>query len=834
MAAFLLLWMGVFASFIDLQVLAAAPVECAEYTERIGQCAKGTKLATQALTNLDACKTNCGMNPACRGFNSVPGLLSLSCDLMSEQCEDGELLASSNSKVYTKTCPQGPLSNYNLRKGDCVRNDIKKLTVDVTALGCAQECDSLPECKAFLYKIDPTIHCWLKNNECPVLSVFPALMYQHFYFYTKLAVPLFTTTTPATNPTTPGPNLALKKPAGQSSVYAGHSASLAVDGDRNPVHDDGSCSHMGNTVDPWWYVDLGTEISVGTVVIANRQQSFERLANFDVKLSNTAPPDGLSGATVCFHQDKPALDGEVLQIPCRGSGRYVIVQTMRTGLLSLCEVEVYEDLDATTVVPVEPNTATAATTTKPTTTKPITVAVPNYSHLTGDCTESNLKELTVDVTINGCAEECDRMPDCKSFVYKALPSPSCQLKSSTCPTLTQVPESAGATHFYRKIEEVPNYSVRIGDCPGYDIKQLTTDVTRESCAEECDSLPECKSFLYELLPTLKCYLKSSECPILKPAPISFGIVHFYTKEEPTTTASLTAVTTEIPSPSPTTANFFDSPWWILLGPTNETNPENLKELSLSESNTNMTSGPEGLNAWTFGGEAPNTRSSVRVNSNGVFDFGDDSWTLATFLNPESLKDGSIVEWEGDVQNTNGNQLGIKDGKLQTTLVKLDGTETTYPFKAPSLNTWQLVGVSYDKETGALHMWIDDQISKEDVGKVTTDMKGDLVIGNRPNGPDGMEQLKGKLAGMTIVNYAITPPVETAELRRRIIGTARPAAGDLIVDEWNNKTALIAGLVCGLLLLLLLVLLIICCCCCHWTKHKECRQCTKGYEQQMRA
>ncbi|XP_064650033.1 uncharacterized protein LOC135501714 [Lineus longissimus] len=67
-----------------------------------------------------------------------------------------------------------------------------------------------------------------------------------------------------------GANLARGGPATQSSIWCGAGPNRAVDGNRNPSHYLGSCSHTDNNVNPWWSVDLGTEVSVRTVIIVNR------------------------------------------------------------------------------------------------------------------------------------------------------------------------------------------------------------------------------------------------------------------------------------------------------------------------------------------------------------------------------------------------------------------------------------------------------------------------------------------------------------------------------------------------------------------------------------
>ena len=65
-------------------------------------------------------------------------------------------------------------------------------------------------------------------------------------------------------------NVALNKPAWQSSEFYGHPASLATDGNRNPDYYNGSCSHTGRDDGPWLTVDLQEEYFVTMVRITNR------------------------------------------------------------------------------------------------------------------------------------------------------------------------------------------------------------------------------------------------------------------------------------------------------------------------------------------------------------------------------------------------------------------------------------------------------------------------------------------------------------------------------------------------------------------------------------
>ena len=83
-----------------------------------------------------------------------------------------------------------------------------------------------------------------------------------------------------------GPNLALKKPATQSSTYHYNgAASHAVDGDDDVNYHDGSCTHTRKSKNPSWRVDLGSSKKVSRVDIFNRADCCtDRLKNFEVRV----------------------------------------------------------------------------------------------------------------------------------------------------------------------------------------------------------------------------------------------------------------------------------------------------------------------------------------------------------------------------------------------------------------------------------------------------------------------------------------------------------------------------------------------------------------------
>nr|XP_060628779.1 uncharacterized protein LOC132773554 [Anolis sagrei ordinatus] len=154
-------------------------------------------------------------------------------------------------------------------------------------------------------------------------------------------------------------NLARGRPAFQSSLYPLHNiglASKAVDGNCNgDWYNIKSCTHTNRDYEPWWYVDLGEEYAIATVVVKNRGDCCgERLQGAQIRVGNyggilqsinhsiyisiSPPSSPCSCGTIT---DTRA--GSISTISCYGfKGRYVsIIIPNRREWLHVCEVEVY-------------------------------------------------------------------------------------------------------------------------------------------------------------------------------------------------------------------------------------------------------------------------------------------------------------------------------------------------------------------------------------------------------------------------------------------------------------------------------------------------------------
>jgi hypothetical protein len=84
-----------------------------------------------------------------------------------------------------------------------------------------------------------------------------------------------------------GKNVAVKRPAKQSSLYTNAAASRAADGNTEGDYAKGSVAHTsGNDTDPWWEVELAGDLPIEQVVVWNRTDgnTGNRLEGFRVVL----------------------------------------------------------------------------------------------------------------------------------------------------------------------------------------------------------------------------------------------------------------------------------------------------------------------------------------------------------------------------------------------------------------------------------------------------------------------------------------------------------------------------------------------------------------------
>lgn len=139
----------------------------------------------------------------------------------------------------------------------------------------------------------------------------------------------------------PTENVAIRGKATQSSLYGSGFAFNAIDGNRNGVYGDGSCTHTQAKINPWWRVDLLKTYKVFSVTVTNTLDSIpSRLNGAEIRIGNSLESNGINNPRCAVISSIPAGFSETFQ--CDGmEGRYVVVVIPgRSEYLTLCEVEV--------------------------------------------------------------------------------------------------------------------------------------------------------------------------------------------------------------------------------------------------------------------------------------------------------------------------------------------------------------------------------------------------------------------------------------------------------------------------------------------------------------
>ncbi|XP_062523626.1 uncharacterized protein LOC134198280 [Corticium candelabrum] len=146
--------------------------------------------------------------------------------------------------------------------------------------------------------------------------------------------------------TTSCSNVALSRPAYQSSLSSRGIASLAVDGNRNSNYFQRSCTHTKKKNDPWWYVDLQRLRVVQKVLVTNRKDCcVNRLNGMEVWIGIDNIPTFSNALNTRCGVIPTVGGGETVTVNCSANtvGQYVIIRIPgRNKTLTLCEVEVYE------------------------------------------------------------------------------------------------------------------------------------------------------------------------------------------------------------------------------------------------------------------------------------------------------------------------------------------------------------------------------------------------------------------------------------------------------------------------------------------------------------
>ncbi len=135
-------------------------------------------------------------------------------------------------------------------------------------------------------------------------------------------------------------NLAAGQVATQSSTAFGGVASRGVDGDTNGMFSGGSVTHTAGETGAWWEVDLGASATIATIDLWNRAGCCQdRLSNYYVLVSDFPNPQ--PGGAVIFERFEVATAGYPTTIAVNASGRYVRIQKLGSGPLSIAEALVW-------------------------------------------------------------------------------------------------------------------------------------------------------------------------------------------------------------------------------------------------------------------------------------------------------------------------------------------------------------------------------------------------------------------------------------------------------------------------------------------------------------
>eukprot|EP00746_Dinoflagellata_sp_MGD_P141507 gnl/MRDRNA2_/MRDRNA2_74607_c0_seq1.p1 gnl/MRDRNA2_/MRDRNA2_74607_c0~~gnl/MRDRNA2_/MRDRNA2_74607_c0_seq1.p1 ORF type:complete len:531 (+),score=79.93 gnl/MRDRNA2_/MRDRNA2_74607_c0_seq1:34-1626(+) len=144
--------------------------------------------------------------------------------------------------------------------------------------------------------------------------------------------------------------LAKKRPTSQSSTRAGGGESeRAVDGNSDAEWAGQSCTHTFATGErhPWWQVDIGQVKPIGRVRLRNRKEASERLDRWQVRVGMEVNP---WRNAPCGQERGTVGSQEWVEVDCEGrQGSHVgVVIHSDKGILTLCEVEVFEQLSGET------------------------------------------------------------------------------------------------------------------------------------------------------------------------------------------------------------------------------------------------------------------------------------------------------------------------------------------------------------------------------------------------------------------------------------------------------------------------------------------------------
>uniref|UniRef100_A0A8W8ML26 EGF-like domain-containing protein n=1 Tax=Magallana gigas TaxID=29159 RepID=A0A8W8ML26_MAGGI len=135
------------------------------------------------------------------------------------------------------------------------------------------------------------------------------------------------------------PNIALRKPAEQSSTALEYNAAYAVDGNRGTYFSVDTCTATGlGESNPWWRVDLQAAYNITSVRILNGEDVSDKLRDVTVTVGLTESDVNIP----CGFFAGPGTASQLVVIDCPTlpQGRFVKI-SKTTEILILCEVYVF-------------------------------------------------------------------------------------------------------------------------------------------------------------------------------------------------------------------------------------------------------------------------------------------------------------------------------------------------------------------------------------------------------------------------------------------------------------------------------------------------------------
>jgi hypothetical protein len=174
---------------------------------------------------------------------------------------------------------------------------------------------------------------FIMKNICQKTSIQRVVMAFLLLFFTTFTI-MAQVPWPKTDPN----NIALYKPARQSSTFEAGHANRALDGNTSGDWWKRTVTHTNETENPWWEVDLLQEYDISAITIYNRTDgATDRLKDFTIKVTSESFNDNNDGVVFV---DRQANFTNSKTINGNKRGQYIRIYLNQRGILSLAEVVV--------------------------------------------------------------------------------------------------------------------------------------------------------------------------------------------------------------------------------------------------------------------------------------------------------------------------------------------------------------------------------------------------------------------------------------------------------------------------------------------------------------